>query len=324
MNPDQSIDDEYNVWHDREGVTWSRPSGTVEDLWSVIGQLAFSIGRESRFVWRGMSCSHYPLSSSLYRFLKDNEAETTEVNHQAVEQSMLQKAREWGLGHTQYGQSTDLQLLADLQHHGFPTRLIDVTVNPMTALWFACSENPEEAGRLVAIAVPDMAEVETSPTLGISPTWDDMARPLGAQYRRHLNDSKETGVPFLVNPTVRDARMNAQEGLFITSSVPPATGEDTPFWSLPTPDRKFAQLSHQQVILDLGYELNSSAKAKHYSLLGLEISPEMKQQLLPVLEKTFNRSAKTIYPDMDGFVQAQTSQLRKDLKKVNPRPSNHP
>ncbi len=317
MNPTENISDEYNAWDGDENNSWTKRATTVEELWKDIGRLAFTLGYKSRFVWRGMSSAKYLVTSTLYRALQTTKTTPTEEDHQFHEARMLQKAREWGLGHTQYGQSTDLQLLAELQHHGFPTRLIDVTVNPMTALWFACAQNPDEPGRLVAIALPDIAEVETSPTIVTAPTWDDMGNPLAAKYHQQLRHSQAQKVPFLVRPTVRDARMNAQEGLFITASVP--TGEeDTPLPSLPIPTGNHINLWSRLASFDRGIQFQPDSGWGHYSVLGLEISPEMKQQLLPVLENTFNRSARTLYPDMDGFVRTQTSQFLKDLQENTP------
>ena len=52
---------------------------------------------------------------------------------------ILEEARQqWGLGHPPSGELCDLELLADLQHHGVATCLIDFTQTPLTALWFAC------------------------------------------------------------------------------------------------------------------------------------------------------------------------------------------
>lgn len=53
------------------------------------------------------------------------------------------------------GCKSALDFLAVLQHHAFPTRLLDFSENPLIALYMACSSNEEEHSDIIRIDVPN-------------------------------------------------------------------------------------------------------------------------------------------------------------------------
>jgi len=52
--------------------------------------------------------------------------------------------------------STTLDKLVRIQHHSLPTRLLDITSNPLTALFFACEANPQHEGEILVFQVRDI------------------------------------------------------------------------------------------------------------------------------------------------------------------------
>lgn len=262
----------------------------------VIGSLgAYSTGQ--RFAWRGMSSADYLFTSSLERDLRERSggAPLSEVDMRAAEQRMLKAARDWGLGGGRLGQVDDLQLLAELQHFGAHTRLVDLTSNPMTALWFACDSpratNVGKSGLVVALNVSDW---ETYPSEAVR---ELAAARTDAPESKLLAEALAQPKPFLVRAIEANERIAAQGGYFIASQIPASTPLASPF---PALEVGYTVRSTTLQITDLT-DPRGRGLPSRLPFVAIIIKSAVKKPLREYLDKTYGKSARTLFPDFPGF-----------------------
>ena len=110
------------------------------------------------FVYRGMANASWKVESAAYRRIGQSHENPPPSVLQNYIKQLLESAHRRGFQERQGKSDRDLELLADLQHHGAATCLIDFTTNALIALWFACrDETPQKAGKVVAMATDDTA-----------------------------------------------------------------------------------------------------------------------------------------------------------------------
>ncbi|WP_286310774.1 FRG domain-containing protein [Agromyces mangrovi Wang et al. 2018] len=242
-----------------------------------------------------MSSADYTVEASIQRALARESLSNDEAAVRERELDTLQRARNWGLGVGRYGLIDDLQLLADLQHYGVPTRLVDFTSNPMTALWFACQDpsidGASKSGLLLALNVTGWP-VHSS---GDAPLMmGNLASPWANTLEQAL-----TGDPFLVRTVEPNVRAAAQEGYFVAGRVPDGDfgvfrSFGVPFESLPPGTLAFAG------------ERGRGAP-RRLPFVAVVIKSSLKSKLLRYLDGSYDRSARKLFPDFPGFREFGTS-----------------
>lgn len=95
-------------------------------------------------LFRGHADMNYEITPSLARGRKS----TDDISIFNEERTMIEMAK-YKLPNVFRNDMLPLELLALLQHHGIPTRLLDVTENALVALYFACCTEPKKDGEVI-------------------------------------------------------------------------------------------------------------------------------------------------------------------------------
>lgn len=213
------------------------------------------------------------------------------------EMQILADARAWGLGIGSTTYVDDFRLLADLQHYGVNTRLIDFSYNPLTALWFACQKPggdiDEKSGLVLALNVTKFPAYTTVRT---PETWDDA----GYGPSANLEHALASGGPFLLEVSHPNERLRAQEGLFVSSATPDRAGLRWAFNPFRTINIPFEGTDARRLAASLRGD-RSRGRPAHLPFVAVLIPAGLKKTLLQYLSVSFNRTARTLFPDFAGF-----------------------
>lgn len=263
-----------------------------------------SSNKNAQYAWRGVINSGYPLHSSLYRRMRwTNPSHRDEQALAKLEGDILKEAHRWGLHYAGKSHLPILYELAMLQHFGAPTRLLDITFNPLIALWFAVEDQRDEKAQPLhadkdgRLFIFDVSERIINESTAEERMWEEThSRPWNGD-RRPEDWRQRT---WAWRPAPIEARFAAQAGGFLMGGVPISTGgrwkdASGASWPIDTV-RDCLSVAARFTKLEPG-----PGRPPNHPAFTVRVKAPAKPEIRESLRSWFDLDGRTVYPDHAGF-----------------------
>lgn len=281
---------------------WAPWEGVIDSWESAVRQVQklATLAADKTLVWRGVVDSTWPIHSSLRRRVAQLTGEDPgETLLQRYEREILQRCR----GNWRYDNMPAMEILAHLQHFGGPTRLIDVTLNPLVALWFAVEQKYDERGRpvdsgdgrLFAFAVRE--RITLGSHLGMD--WGGRELPWSGLEAKDGWGRWDTP-PVLWVPPAYNERISAQNAGFLIGGTPASWKNGNRWKAQPGATRSLGirEVRAASSLYVRPAAVDRSTQLDSYPVYNFRITSRAKAEIKQALELQYGYKTPTLYPDL--------------------------
>jgi hypothetical protein len=295
--------DVFDPWSGSPVTNWTELNKRINEILALHGG--------ESLVWRGVVDADWGLYSSLYRRLKMTRAKIQDKDMLNIESQILERARKsW-----RFDNLSAMEIFAQVQHYGGPTRLLDVTLNPLIASWFAVEQKRHEDGqvridvdsRIFCFYVGEFVNLSDwgGPDIPWA-KWQDLAS-------RKAKDWGTGEVRRVWRPPAYNERISAQNGAFLIDGVPFTYPGSNQFTKGPGMVNDRWRIGAIRDASSIPMKLNDPSRqrqtAKSTPAFTFKIAATARDEIRERLERNYGYSAASLYSDLFGLAQFATPQL---------------
>lgn len=317
--------------HNNMGIPFTRGTDNA-----MSRTLSTSASEEGVWFFRGQKDASFAFNSTLYRKLRASSQinnrkmppEKLEAAMLKAELDLLEKTKRIGIGR---GLSA-LETLTLLQHHGSPTRLVDITSDWKVALFFACENDDSRDARIFLIKSSpkrwaSFPRADNDEQDSAMPIWQNYSENFPKGSGMHKDYAWLSGTWPILLP-FSDPRMISQRGFFLVGGLPSLKGKGCLYTSkcrkcekklCTCAKKQYGKINHPLSIKELrqvtslpirfGADLKRIANlsaAKFNSWTAIGYSVRIKHHLKPELRSILRDEgvhADSIYPPLHDTVR---------------------
>ncbi|WP_109993243.1 FRG domain-containing protein [Salinisphaera sp. LB1] len=274
-------------------LTWKPKTNNAEQNARYIVSAAMWLHTtfsEEVWLWRGQAQKKYGIEPGVHtRVLNTKKFPHTENTVEHATAGLLNISRRIGLDRQGDTKLPDLAMLAHLQHHGAATPLLDVTTDPLIALWMIAFANAKEPGSLDGVSGILYGIRKPLPELWISPLD---ARPYSSKNRPSISGSLGNAVWWYQAPDVTE-RLRIQRGSFLLGQLPDTV--DRKITTIPLDSGETLENHWLKERMKRRGQPSNTTRARS-DVFGIVVTGSTKRHLRKLLEDRSGLSVETVYP----------------------------
>jgi tetratricopeptide (TPR) repeat protein len=170
------------------------------------------------YLFRGVPNEAYSIEASAFRRLKEDNRDSEKFLQ--INRALIRDARLQGYNEKDGRKLQDLEILAEFQHFGAATCLIDFTYNALIALWFACQSDSKAPLDSPKIRHGKVFAVKNEPPGFREITPELLGKEIGYFFQSNGNGRSQILQPKLKQlyqwqPRQQNHRIIAQQSIFL-------------------------------------------------------------------------------------------------------------